>query len=84
MWAAEGSLGKPGHGQDVAADGDHELGGRRSRRDSLTDTVWPEGAPLRLGSTEKLYWVLATQTGERAITLLLQLVEAGCGPSWWR
>ena len=30
---------------------------------SLTDNVWPEGAPFNLGSVEKLYCVFAIQTG---------------------
>jgi hypothetical protein len=33
------------------------------RRTSLTVTTWPSGAPLRLGSVEKEYWVFAMQTG---------------------
>jgi hypothetical protein len=35
------------------------------RRSSRTGTTWPDGAPRRVGSVEKLYWVLATQTGKR-------------------
>ena len=30
---------------------------------SLIGKTWPVGAPFRLGSVEKLYWVLATQIG---------------------
>ena len=30
---------------------------------SLIGTTCPEGAPFRLGSVEKLYWVLATHIG---------------------
>ena len=30
---------------------------------SLTDNVWPDGAPFNLGSVEKLYCVFAIQTG---------------------
>ena len=33
-------------------------------RISRIGTTWPDGAPLRLGSVEKLYWVLATQIGK--------------------
>jgi hypothetical protein len=33
------------------------------RRTSRTGTTWLLGAPLRFGSVEKLYWVLAMQTG---------------------
>ena len=32
-------------------------------RTSRTGRVWPVGAPLAFGSVEKLYWVLALQTG---------------------
>ena len=32
-------------------------------RTSRIGTAWPLGAPRRLGSVEKLYWVLAMQTG---------------------
>ena len=31
---------------------------------SLIGKTWPVGAPLRLGSVEKLYWVFATQIGK--------------------
>ena len=30
---------------------------------SLTNNVWPDGAPFNLGSVEKLYCVFAIQTG---------------------
>ena len=30
---------------------------------SLTDSVWPDGAPFSLRSVEKLYCVFAIQTG---------------------
>ncbi len=33
------------------------------RRISRIGTTWLDGAPLRFGSVEKLYWVLAMQTG---------------------
>src|SRR5579862_3018352 len=33
------------------------------RRTSRTGRLNPEGAPFRSGSAEKLYWVLAMQTG---------------------
>ena len=32
-------------------------------RTSRTGTMWPVGAPRRVGSAEKEYYVLATQTG---------------------
>ena len=46
---------------------------------SLTDNVWPEGAPFSLGSVEKLYWVFAIQTGNlpkpvRSIFLTCSLI----------
>ena len=30
---------------------------------SLIGKAWPVGAPFKLGSVEKLYWVFATQIG---------------------
>ena len=30
---------------------------------SLTGRTWPVGAPFKLGSVEKLYWVLAIHIG---------------------
>ena len=33
------------------------------RRTSRTGMLWPEGAPFKSGSVEKLYWVFAMHTG---------------------
>ena len=44
-------------------------------RTSLTGSVWPVGAPLRFGSEEKLYWVLAMQTGRSPKPRVLQVLD---------
>ena len=49
-------------------------------RTSRIGTTWPLGAPFRLGSVEKLYWVLATQIGKWPKPCVLQLLELGAHP----
>ena len=62
MESAAGTLGRPGivmispHTTTINSAPDESL-------ISLTGKAWPVGAPLRLGSVEKLYWVFAIQIG---------------------
>ena len=62
MESAAGTLGNPGmviidpHITTINSAPDESL-------PSLIGSSWFEGAPLSFGSTEKLYWVFAIQTG---------------------
>src|SRR5207249_1085529 len=60
--SAAGTLGRPGMvmiSPQIATTNSAPA----ERRTSRTVTIWPSGAPLRSGLVEKLYWVLAMQTG---------------------
>ena len=62
MESAAGTLGNPGivmispHTTTINSAPEESL-------TSLTGKTWPVGAPFKFGSVEKLYWVLAIQTG---------------------
>ena len=65
MWmpSAAGVFGRPGiviMSPQIATTNSAPADSRSSR----TGTSWPSGAPLRVGSVEKLYWVFAMHTGK--------------------
>ena len=63
MASAAGTLGRPGMVMMSPVMATMNSAPAESRT-SRTLISWPSGAPYRLGSVEKLYWVLAMQTGK--------------------
>src|SRR5579864_9012238 len=63
MLLAAGTRGRPG----IVMISPHTATMNSAPADSLisrTPRIWSSGAPLALGSVEKLYWVLAMHTGK--------------------
>ena len=62
MELADGTFGRPGMVM-ISPQTTTMNSAPADRRTSRTFSTWPVGAPLAFGSVEKLYCVLAMQTG---------------------